>query len=96
MQAAVNYTESQQQDMLHLRRLFYGKLGQLSRARAAIMDHMPASVQPSPILPFNSNFKSSANKLVETKEWADQLCANRAEESRAYLYCGVCLFSVSP
>lgn len=38
----MNYSEDQQQDMLHLRRLVYGKLGQLSRVRAAIMAHMPA------------------------------------------------------
>jgi len=92
MQAATNFTESQQQDMLHLRRLFFGKLGQLSRVRAAIMKQMPAAVQPSPVLPFNLDFKSTANKLAETKEWADQLCANRAEESRAFLTCGFCLY----
>lgn len=90
--AATNFTESQQQDMLHLRRLFFGKLGQLSRVRAAIMKQMPAAVQPCPVLPFNLDFKSTANKLAETKEWADQLCANRAEESRAFLTCGFCLY----
>ncbi len=91
VQAAMNYSESQKQDILHLRRLFYGKLGQLSRARAAIMDQMPAAVQPSPVPPFNLDIKSTANKLAETQDWADQLCANRAEESRAYLFCTICL-----
>jgi len=91
MQATMDYSESQQQDMLHLRRLFYGKLGQLSRVRAAIMAHMPAAVKNDADLPFNLDIKSTANKFTETKEWADQLCANRAEESRAYLYCAVCL-----
>ncbi|DBA92181.1 hypothetical protein WJX77_001073 [Trebouxia sp. C0004] len=90
--AATNFTESQQQDMLHLRRLFFGKLGQLSRVRAAIMKQMPAALQPRPVLPFNLDFKSTTNKLAETKEWADQLCANRAEESRAFLTCGFCLY----
>ncbi|DBA68454.1 TPA: hypothetical protein ACH3X2_013746 [Trebouxia sp. C0005] len=89
--AAMNYSESQKQDILHLRRLFYGKLGQLSRARAAIMDQMPAAVQPSPVPPFNLDIKSTANKLAETQNWADQLCANRAEESRAYLFCTISL-----
>jgi len=88
----MDYSESQQQDMLHLRRLLYGKLGQLSRARAAIMAHMPAAIQHDAVLPFNLDMKSTANKFTETKEWSDQLCANRAEESRAYLYCGVCLY----
>ena len=90
-QAAMNYSESQKQDILHLRRLFYGKLGQLSRARAAIMDQMPAAVQSSPVPPFNLDLKSTANKLAETQDWAEQLCANRAEESRAYLFCTICL-----
>ncbi|DBA92184.1 TPA: hypothetical protein ACH3X1_015897 [Trebouxia sp. C0004] len=89
--ATISYSGSQQQDMLHLRRLFYGKLGQLSRARAAMMAQMPAADRHDAVLPFNLDIKSSANKFTETKEWADQLCANRAEESRAYLYCGVCL-----
>ncbi len=87
----MDYSESQQQDMLHLRRLFYGRLGQLSRVRAAIMTHMPAAVSHDAVLPFNLDMKPAANKLTETKEWAEQLCANRAEESRAYLYCAVCL-----
>ena len=88
----MDYSESQQQDMLHLRRLLYGKLGQLSRARAAIMAQMPAAIQHDAVLPFNLDMKSTANKFTETKEWSDHLCANRAEESRAYLYCGVCLY----
>ena len=91
MQATMDYSESQQQDMLHLRRLFYGRLGQLSRVRAAIMIHMPAAVNHDAVLPFNLDMKSAADKSTETKEWAEQLCANRAEESRAYLYCAVCL-----
>ncbi|DBA68457.1 TPA: hypothetical protein ACH3X2_013747 [Trebouxia sp. C0005] len=90
--ATMDYSESQQRDMLHLRRLLYGKLGQLSRARAAIMAQLPAAVQHDAALPFNLDMRSTASKLTETKEWADQLCANRAEESRAYLYCGVCLY----
>ena len=49
----MDYSESQQQDMLHLRRLLYGKLGQLSRARAAMMAQMPAAVQHDAVLPFN-------------------------------------------
>ncbi len=91
MQATMDYSESQQQDMLHLRRLFYGRLGQLSRVRAAIMTRMPAAVNHDAVPPFNLDMKSAADKLTETKEWAEQLCANRAEESRAYLYCAVCL-----
>ncbi len=43
-------------------------------------------------MPFNLGFRHTADKLTETKELADQLCANRAEESRTYMYCVVCLY----
>ncbi len=82
----MNYSEDQQQDMLHLRRLFYGKLGQLSRVRAAIMAHMPADVQSTPVSP---TVDSTSNQLADTSSWAEQLCANHAEEGRAHVYCGV-------
>ena len=89
MQVAMDFSKSQQEDMLHLRRLFYGKLGQLSRARAAIMDQLPAEVQHVTDLPSN---KAIAHDLADTTDWADQLCANGAEESRAYLFCAVALY----
>lgn len=87
----MQFSESQQQDMLHLRRCFYGKVGQLARARAAIMDQMPAAVQPSLALSPDLNSKCSAKQFGETKEWADQLCANQAEQNQAYLFCTICL-----
>ena len=43
-------------------------------------------------MPFNLGFRHTADKLTETKELADQLCANRAEESWTYMYCVVCLY----
>jgi len=95
LQAILRFTDSQQQDMLHLRRLFYGKLGQLARERASILQQVDAaepSGQPSQPMPFNLGFRHTADKLTETKKLADQLCANRAEESRTYMYCVVCLY----
>ena len=89
MQVAMEFSKKQQQDMLHLRRLFYGKLGQLSRARAAIIDQLPAEAQHVTDLPSN---KAIAHDLADTTEWADQLCANGAEESRAHLFCAVALY----
>ncbi|KAL0048945.1 hypothetical protein WJX82_002927 [Trebouxia sp. C0006] len=91
----LNFTDNQQQDMLHLRRLFYGKLGQLARERASILQQVDAaepSGQPSQPMPFNLGFRHTADKLTETKELADQLCANRAEESQTYMYSIVCLY----
>ncbi len=95
VQEVLNFTDSQQQDMLHLRRLFYGKLGQLARERASILQQVDAaepSGQPFQPMPFNLGFRHTADKLTETKELADQLCANRAEESRTYMYSIVCLY----
>lgn len=43
-------------------------------------------------MPFNLGFRHTADKLAETKELADQLCANRPEESRTYMYSIVCLY----
>lgn len=95
VQEVLGFTDSQQQDMLYLRRLFYGKLGQLARERASILQQVDAAEpcgQPSQPMPFNLGFRHTADKLTETQELADQLCANRAEESRTYMYCVVCLY----
>ena len=43
MQVAIDYTPCQIRDLLHLRRLFYGRLGQLLRQRQALLDEMPAA-----------------------------------------------------
>lgn len=37
----MDFTTSQTQDLLHLRRLFYGRLGQLRRERQTLLDRMP-------------------------------------------------------
>lgn len=95
MQEALKYTDSQQQDMLHLRRLFYSKLGQLARQRAALLQKVPGAgselVHYKPVT-FNHGYQHVADKLMETTEVAEQLCANRTEESQVYMYCGFCLF----
>lgn len=89
VQVAMDFSKRQQEDMLHLRRLFYGKLGQLSRARAAVMDRLPAEVQHITDVPSN---KAIARDHADTTDWAEQLCANGAEESRTHLYCAVALY----
>jgi len=91
MQATLQLTDAQQQDMLHLRRCLYSKVGQLSRERDAIMSSTPAAAQPTHSQPFQLDFKHTADKLAETKEWADALCTNRANESRAFVYAKICL-----
>ncbi|KAL3162039.1 hypothetical protein ABBQ38_009108 [Trebouxia sp. C0009 RCD-2024] len=92
---AMKFTEAQEQDLMHLRRLFYGKLGQLARERAALLKKMPAAVKEGENrepLSFHSGFRHTADQLALTKEVADQLCANHAEESLVYMGYGFCLF----
>lgn len=91
LQATLQLTDAQQQDMLHLRRCLYRKVGQLSRERDAIMSSMPAASQPTHSQPFQLDFKHTTDKLAETKVWADALCTNRANEARAYVYAKLCL-----
>lgn len=81
--------------MLRLRRLFYGKLGQLARQRAALLRRVPnagSELQHTKAITFNHGYRYTADKLVETTEVAEQLCANRFEETQVYMYCGFCLF----
>ena len=91
MQATLQLTDAQQHDMMHLRRCLYSKVGQLSRERDAIMRSMPAGSQPIHSQPFQLDFQNTTDKLAETKEWADALCANRTYESRAFVYAKLCL-----
>ena len=92
-QVAGQYTDSQQQDMLHVRRLFYGKLGQLSRERDNILQQQ---IGPQPRQSFSLDFKHAAAKNEEVQQMTARLSANRAEESQMYIYCGMCLLLVRP
>ena len=95
LQVALKFTEAQEQDLMHLRRLFYGKLGQLARERAALLKKMPAACdggENREPLSFHSGFRHAADQLALTKEVADQLCANHAEEGLVYMGYGFCLF----
>ena len=94
-QVALQYTEAQEQDLLHLRRLFYGKLGQLARERAALLSKMPAAcnvVENNEPISFHLGYRHVADQFALTKEVSDQLCANNAEESLVYMSHGFCLF----
>ena len=91
-QELLSYTEQQQADMMHMRRLFYGKLGQLQRQRADLLSDMGDETKTNHPRQFNIDFKHTAARVAETQEFANKLCANRAEENRAYIYCGVSLF----
>ena len=88
----MKHTEAQEQDLLHLRRLFYSKLGQMSRERAALLKRMPAPAQPNEAISFRHGFQYVADQHALTKEVSDQLCANHAEERSVYQRYVFCMF----
>lgn len=50
MQAALDFTPSQTQDLLQLRRLLYGTAGQLLRERQALLDRMSAAEEKAQLI----------------------------------------------
>ncbi len=76
LQIAVDLTEAQVQDLLYLRRLFCGKIGQLGRARKDLMSKMPSE---------SIGICHASDKLEEVTNLAEQLRANGSEEYRTYM-----------
>ncbi len=50
LQATLQLTEEQQEAMMHLRRLFYGKLGALRRHRQQLLQQVCPMLAPFPFL----------------------------------------------
>lgn len=72
----VDLTEAQIQDLLYLRRLFCGKIGQLSRSRKELMGKLPSD---------SIGICHASDKLEEVTNLAEQLRANGSEEYRTYM-----------
>ncbi|DBA78406.1 TPA: hypothetical protein ACH3X2_007903 [Trebouxia sp. C0005] len=79
--AAMQHTGSQTQDWLHLRQLFYFKIGQLARERKALVMNMTQC---------QMDMGHVSDKLTQMTRWADQLRENGAEEYRSY-----CMFATA-
>ena len=75
-QVTVDLTEAQIQDLLYLRRLFCGKIGQLSRSRKELMGKLPSD---------SIGICHASDKLEEVTNLAEQLRANGSEEYRTYM-----------
>ncbi len=75
-QVTVDLTEAQIQDLLYLRRLFCGKIGQLSRSRKELMSKLPSD---------SIGICHASDKLEEVTNLAEQLRANGSEEYRTYM-----------
>ena len=69
-------TEAQVQDLLYLRRLFCGKLGQLGRARKQLVSKLPCEAMGACHV---------SDKLEHLTHIAEQLTANGREEYRSYM-----------
>ena len=76
LQNNVELSEAQIQDLLHLRRLFCGKIGQLGRARRSLLSQLPSE---------SIGISHASDKLDQVTSLAEQLRANGSEEYRTYM-----------
>lgn len=90
LQAHMQHTDSQVQDWLHLRQLFYHKLGQLARERKTLLTNMTQN---------KVDMSHVSDKLSQMTSWSLEMKENGAEEYRVYCMFataflrGVCFFS---
>lgn len=76
LQASMQHTDCQMQDILYLRQLFYHKLGQLARQRRALLTSMSQC---------KIDMSHVSEKFSAMSKWSYQLRENGFEEYRAYL-----------
>ena len=76
VQMALELTESQQQDMMYLRRLLVSKLGQVYRDRKVVLSSMPND---------NDGICCSSDRLGDMTDTAEQLRNSGAEELNTYM-----------
>lgn len=84
---AYDFTPSQTRDLLSLRRLFYGRVGQLVRERQALLAKMPVAgeiTQRMKSQPVKVSFHEASDALGEMTETAAKLRTNALAESNAY------------
>lgn len=76
MQTFIDLTEAQQADLMHLRRLFYGRLGQLLRERKELLSKVHTDI---------THVTWTPDTVPGTAEVADQLRANGIAEYKTYM-----------
>ncbi|DBA70363.1 hypothetical protein WJX79_000172 [Trebouxia sp. C0005] len=79
--AVVSYTPEQVKDLMHLRLLFYSRIGQLCRERKALLRHMADEQDVGA----NIGLDDVSVRLSEVSDLAEQLRANGADEYRTYM-----------
>ena len=82
LQASMQHTDRQMEDIMHLRKLFYHKLGQLARERKELLTSMSQC---------RVDMNHVSDKFASMTKWSDQLRENALEEYRVYLQNG-CIF----
>ena len=85
LQPRLAYTDSQVQDLLHLRRLYYGKLGQLYRQRKELRSQVPLACMGEV-----DNICATDNYTL-LSSLAEKLRVNAAEEYSVFLqhFCAI-------
>lgn len=92
----MTYTQDQTKDLMHLRQLFYSKVGQLCRERKALLCQMADDQDVGA----NIGLDDVSVRLSEVSDLAEQLRANGADEYRTYMQFssafsrGVCCFLI--
>ena len=81
VQAVVAYMPDQIRDLMHLRQLFYSKVGQLCRERKALLRRMADEQDVGA----NIGLDDVSVRLSEVSDLAEQLRANGADEYRTYM-----------
>ena len=77
LQASLHLAEAQQVDMIHLRRLFYAKIGALRRERSQLVQQVPAGAAHSTA--------EASTRLADITAIAQQLHDNSAAEFKTYM-----------
>ena len=80
LQEAMEHTEEQKADLMHLRRFFFSQLGQLSRDRKLLLSKMLGDNT----LDFMTQSHAS-DRLTEMTKWSEQLRDIASKEYRVYL-----------
>ena len=83
VQAALQLTASQKDDLMHLRRLFYGKVAQIARQRRDILKRMASS---------ELDLMRKNNKNLELEELTTQLRQNGMEDYRTHIQCTAVMY----
>ena len=78
VQTALQLTEAQQVDLMHLRRLFYARLGALARERKQLLQQLPVTGA-------STSAPEASSRLADVRTIAQQLQDNSCLEFRMYL-----------